>query len=84
VLLNQEETRQFLLSMTFPDSKRPFTKGVLSRINLFGLLDYYPVAILRTQMKDVLIQMEQQVDLPDTKREMRQLLQPTQKQLRLF
>ncbi len=84
VLLNQNETRQFLLSMTFPDSKRPVTKSILKRINLFGLLDYYPVAELKIKVEATLHQMGQPLRVPDNREDMRQLLQLPRQQLRLF
>jgi hypothetical protein len=36
--LNQPPAQQFIESIIFPDSKRPFTKSVLSRINIGTLL----------------------------------------------
>jgi hypothetical protein len=37
ILLNLEETKRFLQSITFPDAKRTFTKDVLMRIDLYAL-----------------------------------------------
>ncbi|OYD15219.1 hypothetical protein CH330_06345 [candidate division WOR-3 bacterium JGI_Cruoil_03_51_56] len=42
-LLNTPLAQRFLHSITFPDSKRPITKAVLSRIDLFALARETPV-----------------------------------------
>lgn len=34
LMLNSEKVQKFLLSISFPDAKRPFTKKVLQRIDL--------------------------------------------------
>ena len=39
ILLNQEEVTQFLFSISFLDSKRPFTKSTLMRINILKIIN---------------------------------------------
>lgn len=51
ILLNSEKTVHFLQSITFPDSKRTFTKEVLMRIDLYALSNLYDTSELKKELE---------------------------------
>jgi len=51
ILLNSEQTKEFLQSITFKDSKRMFTKDVLKRIDLSKLASQYYEKILKEKIE---------------------------------
>lgn len=53
ILLNNPITKQFLQSITFPDSKRTFTKDVLMRIDLYKLKDQLTYAELKYEIESI-------------------------------
>lgn len=50
ILLNLETTAAFLKSITFPDSKRTFTKDILMRINIEGIIETTPLSLIQIQL----------------------------------
>lgn len=52
--LNHPITIRFLNSITFWDAKRPITKGLLSRINLDGLIERLPEPDIRHRTEKIL------------------------------
>lgn len=50
ILLNSEITMQFLQSITFTDSKRPFTKDILMRIDLLELAQTIDKSVLQKEI----------------------------------
>ncbi len=52
--LNHIVAKRFLKSITFDDAKRPFTKNLLSRIDIASLMAYLPQEELRVGIKDLL------------------------------
>lgn len=53
ILLNSQENKEFLQSITFPDSKRTFTKDVLMRIDLYELSELIPNVELEEELKNI-------------------------------
>ncbi len=51
ILLNSEKTVQFLQSITFPDSKRTFTKEILMRIDLYALSKLFHISKLQIELE---------------------------------
>lgn len=53
ILLNSNQAKEFLESITFPDAKRTFTKDVLMRINLERLAELFSLQNLETEIKSL-------------------------------
>lgn len=53
ILLNSNKAREFLLSITFPDAKRIFTKDILMRIDLYKLAMQFSGILLEQELESL-------------------------------
>jgi hypothetical protein len=52
LLLDSEKNRTFLQAVTFTDAKRPFTKDILMRIDLYKIAMSYPQSYISDKLSD--------------------------------